>query len=114
MEAVWANFIIFCSIEVFFLAKGKRFENTIRPPFFQLERNGKVLVNIFNLCFEPGFALETVIKTTKGENLKVVCFIYLVLLVVFVNLLPKLVSKVELVIYYLKLTIQSFLPLDIH
>lgn len=58
----------------------------IRPPFFQLERNGKVLVNIFNLCFEPWLALETVIKTTKGENLKVVSFLYLVLLVVFVNL----------------------------
>lgn len=86
----------------------------MRPPFFQLYRNGKVLVNIFNLCFESGFALETVIKTTKGENGKVVCLLFLVLLVVFVNLLPKLVSKVELVIYCLQLTIQSFLPLDTH
>ena len=86
----------------------------MRPPFFQLYRNGKFLVNIFNLCFEPGLALEAVIKTTKGENGKVVCFLFLVLLVVFVNLLLKLVSKVELVIYCLKLTIHSFLPLDIH
>jgi hypothetical protein len=86
----------------------------MRPPFFQLYRNGKFLVNVFNLCFEPRLALETVIKTTKGENGKVVCFLFLVPLVVFVNLLPKLVSKVELVIYCLKLTIHSFLPLNIH
>jgi hypothetical protein len=86
----------------------------MRPPFFQFYRNGKVLVNIFNLCFEPGLALETVIKTTKCENGKVVCFLLLVLLVVFVNLLPKLVSKVQLVIFCLKLTIHSFLPLYIH
>jgi hypothetical protein len=86
----------------------------MRPPFFQLYRNGEDIVNIFNLCFESGLALETVIKTTKGENGKVVCFLFLVLLVVFVNLLPKLVSKVELVMYCLKLTIRSFLPLDVH